>query len=291
MARRQVDQLNSPASEEGVDVDEKRVGSLMHKSGKRQTDLAAGAGGQDQNFQPVLEALAECAKTVRIASRRLTIEKSHHRHCRLLRPHRQWPRCRRAAEQRDELSTLSFDHLVGAGEEGRRHVNSDRLRRLGVDDQFEFGRLLNWQVGRFCAFQYLVHIVDDAAHHIVDVWPVGEKSTCARPSSPASGQRKPISRRKVHNSRDVQHRVPRRHDIECVAARIGDGAERSIEIAGTAHFHQLKSHVETLRRALSFAQLVVGMIRIPYERSVFYPRHRLLEKLQALRREYRPAGA
>ena len=36
---------------------------------------------------------------------------------RLLRTRRERPRCRRAAEQRDELAPLSLDHLVGAGEQ------------------------------------------------------------------------------------------------------------------------------------------------------------------------------
>ena len=48
----------------------------------------------------------------------------------LLRARRQRPRRRRAAEQRDELAPLSFDHLVGAHEQRWRHVEAERLRRL-----------------------------------------------------------------------------------------------------------------------------------------------------------------
>jgi hypothetical protein len=35
-----------------------------------------------------------------------------------------------------------FDHLVGAGEERRRHLQSERLRGDQVHDEIEFGRLL-----------------------------------------------------------------------------------------------------------------------------------------------------
>ena len=33
--------------------------------------------------------------------------------------------------------TLLFDHLVGAGEKCRWHIEAERLRRLEVDDQLE----------------------------------------------------------------------------------------------------------------------------------------------------------
>src|SRR5262249_42996200 len=54
----------------------------------------------------VLEALAECAHTVRKRVRRCTAEEPNHRHSRLLRARRKRPRAGRAAEQRDERASL-----------------------------------------------------------------------------------------------------------------------------------------------------------------------------------------
>ena len=41
----------------------------------------------------------------------------------------------------------SFDHLVGAGQQRRRHLDAERLRGGQIDNQLELGRLLDRKVG------------------------------------------------------------------------------------------------------------------------------------------------
>jgi hypothetical protein len=54
-----------------------------------------------------------------------------------------------------------FDHLVGTGEQWRRHVEAERLGGSQIDDEIEFGRLLYRQISRFGTSQYPVNIRDN----------------------------------------------------------------------------------------------------------------------------------
>src|SRR5882672_1571026 len=51
----------------------------------------------------------------------------------------------------------SFDHLVGAQQQLLRKGEAERPGGFSIDYQFEFCRLLEWQLPRFSAFQDLVH--------------------------------------------------------------------------------------------------------------------------------------
>src|SRR5262245_31468419 len=54
---------------------------------------------------------------------------------------------------------ISFDHLVGAGKQGWRHFEAERLRGDQVNDEIEFGRLFDRQIGRLRSAQYFVDVI------------------------------------------------------------------------------------------------------------------------------------
>src|SRR5262249_59396564 len=64
------------------------------------------------------------------------------------------PRCREAISTR----AASFDHLVGTGEHGRRHVKAERPRGFQVDHQLELDWSLNGKLARPGAMQDTVDI-------------------------------------------------------------------------------------------------------------------------------------
>src|SRR5262245_55825330 len=69
-----------------------------------------------------------------------------------------------------------FDHLVGAGEQRRRHAKAESLRRGQVDDEIEFRRLLDGDIGRFRSAQNLIDQLGGAPVQVRVVWPIRHQS-------------------------------------------------------------------------------------------------------------------
>src|SRR5262245_65113810 len=76
-------------------------------------------------------------------------------------------------------SRASFDHLVSAGEQRRRHGKAERLRRDQIDDKFKFRRLLDWYIAGLRPAKNFIHVICRAPEPFRVTWSIGHKTPAA----------------------------------------------------------------------------------------------------------------
>src|SRR5262249_62399903 len=92
-----------------------------------------------------------------------------------------------------------FDHLVGAGEEGFRNRKANRFRGFDVDNEFELGGLIDWQVGRRGAIENASYVDSGATISICCIIPIANKPALFDEFSVGVDGRNSVARRQSND--------------------------------------------------------------------------------------------
>src|SRR5215475_12502226 len=93
----------------------------------------------------------------------------------------------------------SFDHLIGAVEQRRWHLQPDRLCRPQIDDELEFVRLLDRDVGGLGAAQYLDDLAGELPENLGEAGAIGGEADLFRGLGPL------VDRGKAKSSAPAQY--------------------------------------------------------------------------------------
>src|SRR5262249_43611250 len=114
------------------------------------------------------------------------------------------------------LSRVSLDHLVGAREQRRWHVDAEDLSSRQIDDEIELGRLLDRDVGRLRTPQNPVDVVCGSPKQVGQVWSIGHQTSHFDILARAVHRRQPRAQRQDADANPVGNRQQVECDIKCV---------------------------------------------------------------------------
>ena len=175
----------------------------------------------------------------------------------------------------------SFDHLVGGDQQGWRNGQPKGLGGLQVDDELEFRRLFDGQVGRARALGNAIHILGNPPERGDDVRSVGKQTTHVDKFALAERRRQLVAQRKFGEMLSVVEEYRRTHD-EQRAAIVSGLAQGLLVIVGLrAQLDAGELQLQRRRGALRGLPLPPGGA-IPEHDYIWTSGNRFLYQLQPL---------
>src|SRR5262245_18037553 len=116
-----------------------------------------------------------------------------------------------------QRTSLSLNNLVGAGEQGARHREAQRLRCLEIDSQFEFGGQLYGKLSRFRTAQNTINVGSRATEQVGNINSIRDQTAFPRRNTNEIHQRHFVLDRQVNNGLAMDGHETVRHSDEAAA--------------------------------------------------------------------------
>src|SRR5262245_32789432 len=187
------------------------------------------------------------------------------------------------------MRAASLDHLVSAGEQDRREVETQRSCGLEVDHELELGPLLDRQIGWFCTLENFVDEGGGSIPHVFETGRIREQATRLGHLPESADQRQTVSCRRLGDTRSIGYECSIIQHEDGIGWPLPHHREISLEVFGPCHFQTPVVEAEQTggRFYLFYEYRMRRISRLLKDCDPYSLRHDLLQQFQSLHCQFR----